>query len=71
MKWLSLAKQGSKTIEEFNMLFRIHGTRAGLQFNDMIYPPTQAGGNPIALPNPNQAMLKHFYQLAINPKILS
>jgi hypothetical protein len=37
----------------------------------MIYALAQAGGNLIALPNPNQAMLKHFYQLAVNPKISS
>jgi hypothetical protein len=72
MKWLSLAKQGGKMIEEFNMLFRIHGTRAGLSFTDMIHaPPPTAGGNTITVPNPNQAMLKHFYQQAINPKIAS
>jgi hypothetical protein len=50
MKWLSLSKQGGKMIEEFNTLFRIHGTRAGLQFMDMIYAPAPtAGGNAIAM----------------------
>jgi hypothetical protein len=72
MKWLSLVKQGGKRIEEFNTLSRIHGTRARLNFTNMIYAPTPtAGGNAIAMPNPNQAMLKHFYQQAINPKIIS
>jgi hypothetical protein len=70
MKWLSLTKQGGKTIEEFNTLFRIHGTRAGHSFTNMIYAPAPtAGRNTIAVPNPNQAMLTHFYQQAVNPKI--
>jgi hypothetical protein len=66
MKWLSHTKQGGRSIEEFNTLFRIHGTRAGFTFaNNITTGPNQV------TPNPSQGILKHLYQQAVNPKISS
>src|ERR1700688_2758476 len=52
-------KQGSKSLEAFNALFRINGGRAQLEFRD----PTQV------TPNAHQGILKHLYAQALSPKL--
>lgn len=67
MHWLTHTKQGSKSIKQFNTLFRINGQKAGYSFAAII--PIVHGNNTVNIPNDQQTTLIHYYEQSINPKI--
>jgi hypothetical protein len=51
MKWLAMAKQGLKSIEEFNTLFCINRQWAGMRFADNL--TIMVNNTAVNLPNNN------------------
>jgi hypothetical protein len=71
MRWLSETKQGlGTTIANFNTRFRTKASEAGLKLSDDIQI-AGLDGLPIQTANPNQEVLKHLYQKAIDPRIVT
>src|SRR6266550_6188492 len=67
MKWLTTVRQDSRSIEQFNTLFRIHAGRAEIPTGEFI---TVANSNAnLRIPNPQQPILINFYRAAVNPRI--